>query len=331
VTESLAGLSGRLASLGPRANAWGMTSAGPPEPVLVVLQPARGTLLVTGSEAKSWLNGLVTCDVLQVEPGRAAFGLALNKQGKIQSEVEIVAGAEGLLVGVSPGAAERLVAALDKFLVMEDAELSDVSADYLWADFHGLGAAAQAEAAAKLCAGTASAIRYTSQAAATLVFERDELLELERFVERTPALRRATDADWEALRISQTFGRYGVDFNEADNPHEAALDRRAVSWNKGCYLGQEVVCMQDMRGKLKRRLVALALAESSEAPSVGSPVTAGDSAEAVGELTSVAHSPLTGKLLALARVRSPYFDGKQPLGVAGRQAAFVAQGTPEME
>ncbi|HKO47458.1 MAG TPA: glycine cleavage T C-terminal barrel domain-containing protein [Polyangiaceae bacterium] len=308
-----------------------MTSAGPPEPVLVVLQPGRGTLSVTGSEAKTWLNGLVTCDVLKVEPGCGAFGLVLNKQGKIQSEVEVVAGPEGLLVGISPGVAERLIAALDKFLVMEDAELSDASADYLWADFHGLGAAALAEAAAKLCAGSAANIRFTSEAAATLVFERDELLELERFIERTPALRRGTDADWEALRIAQVFGRFGVDFGEADNPHEAALDRRAVSWNKGCYLGQEVVCMQDMRGKLKRRLVALALDDNADAPPVGSPVTVGDTAEAVGELTSVARSPLTGKVLALARVKSPYFDGKLPLGVAGRQAAFVAQGSPEME
>ena len=308
-----------------------MTSAGPPEPVLVILQPARGTLSVTGSEAKSWLNGLVTCDVLKVEPGSGAFGLVLNKQGKIQSEVEIVASAEGLLVGVSAGVAERLVASLDKFLVMEDAELTDVSADYLWADFHGLGAAALAEAAAKVCAGTASGIRFTADAAATLVFERDELLELERFVERTPTLRRGTDADWEALRISQTLGRFGVDFGEADNPHEAALDRRAVSWSKGCYLGQEVVCMQDMRGQLKRRLVALVLDDSDEAPAVGSPVTVGDSAEAVGELTSVARSPLTGRLLALARVKSPYFDGKLALGVAGRRAAFVAQGAPEIE
>jgi len=309
-----------------------MTSAGPPDPVLVVLQPARGTLSVTGSEAKSWLNGLVTCDVLKVEPGRGAFGLSLNKQGKIQSEVEIVATDEGLLVGVSPGAAERLVASLDRFLVMEDAELQDVSANYLWADFHGLGAIALAEAAAKLCGGSAAGIRYGSEVAATLVFERDELLELERFVERTPTLRRATDSDWEALRISQGLGRFGVDFGDADNPHEAALDRRAVSWSKGCYLGQEVVCMQDMRGKLKRRLVALALEDNAEAPdvSVGTPVTAGDSAEAVGELTSVTRSPVTGKLLVLARVKSPYFEGTVPLGVAGRSAAFIAQSTPEM-
>jgi len=303
---------------------------GPPEPVLVVLQPARGTLAVTGSEAKSWLNGLVSCDVLKVSPGQGAFGLVLNKQGKIQSEVEVVATPRGLLLGVSPGVAAKLTAALDKFLVMEDAELSDVSHTYLWADFHGLGAATLAATVAEVCGGTAAVMNFTAQGGATVVLEREQLLELQRFVERTPALTLASEAEWEAFRISQGLGQFGVDFGEADNPHEAALDRRAVSWNKGCYLGQEVVCMQDMRGKLKRRLVALSLGEAPELPQVGSAVTAASSAEPVGEVTSVVRSPVDGKALALARVKSPFFDGQAPLGVAGQKATFIEQGAPEM-
>ena len=305
-------------------------SEGPPEPVLVVLQPARGTLSVTGSEAKSWLNGLVSCDVLKVAPGSGAFGLVLNKQGKIQSEVEVVESASGLLVGVSPGVAESLVTTLDKFLVMEDAELANASADFMWADFHGLGASALAESAASACSGTAAAMSFTGQGGATLVFEREQLAAFERYVERTPSLRRGSDEDWEAWRIGQAFGRFGVDFGEADNPHEAGLDRRAVSWNKGCYLGQEVVCMQDMRGKLKRRLVALALSDAGELPAVGSPVTAEGEADAIGELTSVVRNPTTGQALALARLKSPYFDGQAALGVAGKPAAFVAQASSEM-
>jgi glycine cleavage system aminomethyltransferase T len=88
--------------------------------------------------------------------------------------------------------------------------------------------------------------------------------------------------------------------------------------------------MQDMRGKLKRRLVALSFDGTADALAVGSPVTTGDGAEAVGELTSVARSPVTGKLLALARLKSPYFEGNTALGVAGAAAAFVAQSPPEM-
>ncbi len=60
-------------------------------------------------------------------------------------------------------------------------------------------------------------------------------------------------------------------------------------------------------------------------------MTAGDAPETVGELTSVARSPSSGKLLALARVKSPYFEGKHALAVAGKRAAFVAQGAPEIE
>ncbi|MEP7053334.1 MAG: hypothetical protein ABJB12_23425, partial [Pseudomonadota bacterium] len=288
---------------------------GPPEPVLVVLQPARGTLAVTGSEAKSWLNGLVSCDVLKVSPGQGAFGLVLNKQGKIQSEVEVVATARGLLLGVSPGVAEKLSAALDKFLVMEDAELSNATDAYAWVDFHGTGAGALATSVAEACGGTAAIINFTSRGGATVVVERGQLLELQRFVERTPALSWASDAEWEAFRISQALGQFGVDFGEADNPHEAALDRRAVSWNKGCYLGQEVVCMQDMRGKLKRRLVALEFGAHADLPPVGSAVTTPDGVEAVGELTSVVRSPVTGGALALARLRSPFFEGQAELGV----------------
>jgi hypothetical protein len=212
---------------------------------------------------------------------------------------------------------------------MEDAELSDVTSAYEWADFHGLGAARLAEAAAKACGGSFAIMNFTAQSGATVVFEREGLLELQGFIARTPALRLGSEADWEAFRIAEAFGRFGVDFGETDNPHEAGLDRRAVSWSKGCYLGQEVVCMQDMRGKLKRRLVALAF-DTADLPQAGSPVTVNDGAEAVGELTSVARSPVTGKAVALARLKSPYFEGKVALGVAGMKAAFVAQSAPEI-
>jgi folate-binding protein YgfZ len=140
----------------------------------------------------------------------------------------------------------------------------------------------------------------------------------------------ASDADWEAFRIQHAFGRFGVDFSENGNPHEAALDRRAVSWSKGCYLGQEVVCMQDMRGKLKRRLVALVV-ETAELPAAGALVTstASGNTETAGEVTSAALSPLTGKAVALARLKAPYFEGKLPLVLAGKSAAFVEQSPPE--
>ena len=88
--------------------------------------------------------------------------------------------------------------------------------------------------------------------------------------------------------------------------------------------------MQDMRGKLKRRLVALAV-ETAELPLAGEPVTstASGNTETVGEVTSAARSPLTGNAVALARVKGPYFEGKLPLSLLGKNAVFVEQSAPE--
>ena len=110
------------------------------------------------------------------------------------------------------------------------------------------------------------------------------------------------------LRVVAGLPLYGVDFGARDNPHEASLDRRAVSWSKGCYLGQEVVCMQDMRGKVKRRLVRL------DGHAVGwqpqSAVHSLDGTE-VGKVTTVAGNR------ALASVVAPWFEPQQELRVLG--------------
>jgi folate-binding protein YgfZ len=91
---------------------------------------------------------------------------------------------------------------------------------------------------------------------------------------------------------------HGVDIDEQRSPHEASLDRRAVSWTKGCYLGQEAVCMQDMRGKVKRRLVSV-LVSSPEVPAAGTPVTTPDGSK-VGETRSAASSGVWGGPVAIA-------------------------------
>src|SRR5690606_24904679 len=63
-----------------------------------------------------------------------------------------------------------------------------------------------------------------------------------------------SDPAWALWRLRHELPWGGIDFDASVRPHEAALERKAVSWSKGCYLGQEVVCMQDMRGKVKKRL-----------------------------------------------------------------------------
>src|SRR5262249_53217436 len=127
---------------------------------------------------------------------------------------------------------------------------------------------------------------------------------------------------WEAHRVQHALALFGQDFGGDDNPHEAGLDRRAISWQKGCYLGQEVVCMQDMRGKLKRRLVVLALGVDVPPPARGAKVAAGGAE--VGEVTSSARGG--SGVWALARLKSPYFEGGAALEVDAHAARVEAAG-----
>src|SRR5688572_7840914 len=90
--------------------------------VLIVDLPLR-TLIVRGPDRVSWLNGLVTCELAKLATGTAAYGLIVAKNGKIQSEVYALLGAEDMQVGVRADKAEELQATLDKHLVMEDVEL----------------------------------------------------------------------------------------------------------------------------------------------------------------------------------------------------------------
>ena len=88
-------------------------------------------------------------------------------------------------------------------------------------------------------------------------------------------------AGWEALRLERNVPRFGVDFDDKMYPQEAALEKAAVSFDKGCYLGQEVVCMLEMRGHVKRKLVSL-IVEGQGLPERGAQVTDAGGA-AIGE------------------------------------------------
>lgn len=118
-----------------------------------------------------------------------------------------------------------------------------------------------------------------------------------------------SDEQWLELRLERLWPQYGVDYDESDRPHEANLDQRAVSWTKGCYLGQEVVCMQQMRGKVKRRAsVFRADALFASPPEEGTALLDGDG-KAVGRVTSASNSRRAGAGLVMAQLEVASEDG----------------------
>jgi len=287
---------------------------------LVVLEGERGVLSVTGSERASWLNAVVTSDAASVGADHAGFGLLLTKQGKIRTDFYLLDAGERLLLAVAAGTTEAVQAELDRMLVMEDVELTDVSNELAVLSLHGPRALELARAETVRSGGTAAALDRTGLGGAVLVVSRKALDPAAGRLESDGA-RLSRGDDWPSVRVPHGVGIFGVDYGPHDNPHEAALERRAIAWNKGCYLGQEAVFMQDARGKVKRRLVVLKATGLTEIPA-GFAIKR-PSGEEVGQVTSASNR--AGELFALGMVLAPYFEPGTELSIGGAEARVVAR------
>jgi tRNA-modifying protein YgfZ len=278
----------------------------------------RGVLAVRGPDRATWLNGVVTPDVASLAPGRGVFGLLLSKQGKIHTDFVLGAETERFLLAVAPGTAELARDELERMLVMEDAEIVNVSDAVTCFSLHGARSFELAQGVVLEQGGSAAELDRTGLGGALVFVEPARADALSRALESAGA-RAAGGADWLALRVERGIGAFGVDYGPADNPHEAGLDRMAIAWNKGCYLGQEAVFMQDARGKLKRRLSLLSV--EGVAPEPGSPVLS-PAGETVGDVTSsVARAG--GGSSVLARVKAPHFEAGAKLSVLGAAAVVL--------
>lgn len=294
------------------------------ESALVVDASARGSLLVTGPDRLRWLEGLLTCAVSELGVGEGTWGLLLSRQGKIRSDAWVV-GAEGrVILGLAPGTAPTLYEGLERMLVMEDAELAEASADLAWIVAHGPRAATLVAAAAADLEGAAAArLDWLGIGGGALIVPRgrfESAMTLLAGLE--PGVVVACAEDLVRLRVEHAWPEFGTDYGSEDNPHQAGLDQRAVSWTKGCYLGQEVVCKADMRGKVRRRL-ALAVLETPVAPAVGAEVRPVAGGESIGTVTSSTVSEVHGCGLALVRVHRVAVEERASVlvdGIPGRLA-----------
>lgn len=247
------------------------------------------TARVVGPDAERWLNGVLTADVVGLPAGVATSSLLLTKQGKLRTLLALLPTSEGIVLGAQGVEAAELVRELDHYLVMEDAEIELVPSA-VWTLSFGL----------PFPVGETSGIYGGAYpllgAGAEVVVDWSGTDRVQRGLEKAGG--EEDEARFEARRLDFGYPLFGVDYSTKDNPHEAGLERTLVSWSKGCYLGQEVVCMQDMRGKVKRRLVRI----SSETPlNRGDKLCTTDGNE-VGEITSSLAK------VGLARVNAPAYE-----------------------
>jgi folate-binding protein YgfZ len=283
---------------------------------IVVPAGELATLVVTGADRRTWLNGLITCDLAPMKDGEATYGLFVTQKGRVLSDAIVLLDGERVLLAVPRAVLGDLRASLEHYLIMEDAELVD--GDFDVALVHGPRAsdvsakmvAAGARGAALDRTGLGGAVVFIARSDAEAVrAARDEGLGVVNGVVGDEAM-------WEAIRLERRVPRFGADFDGTTYPQEAGLEKRAVSFSKGCYLGQEVVCMLEMRGHVKRKLVTLRIA--GDAPAPGAEVKDADG-ETVGAITSVA---VADGVVAMAMVKRAKSESGTALRV-GESAATV--------
>lgn len=259
------------------------------ETVLLVPAPDLAVVAIRGSDRETWLNGLVTCDVKKLGEGSAAYGLAVTQKGRIITDLFVLKRGDTVQLVLPARARDAVVEAFERYLVMEDAEMERDDSLRVWFA-HGPKAA---ELGGHPC-------DRTGLGGAIFVAPAEEKDRLARAAADAGGVV-GDELGWEALRLERGVPAFGVDFDDKTYPQEASLEKRAVSFEKGCYLGQEVVCMLEMRGHVKRKLVPF-VAEDGATLAPGAPVSDEAGAE-VGKISSAGSSPTLGKTVGLAMVK----------------------------
>ncbi len=280
----------------------------------------RGRIRATGEDRKRLLHAMTTNHVEQLAPGQGCYAFFLNANGRILSDVHVLAAEDSLLLDVEPASREFVLGHLDKFIIADDVTLADETADWTTLAVEGPEAAALLEAAeipvpeaefaslpwaGRLVVKTS----FTGQPGYwILVSPLDAPIVREALLAAGAA--ELTFAQADALRIAHGKPRYGVDFSDAHLVQETQL-MHAIHFQKGCYLGQEIVERVRSRGQVHRRLTALRIAgDAPVAPHAK--VMAG--AKEAGEITSAA--PAGDETAALGILRAELLNS--PLTVDGR-------------
>lgn len=257
-------------------------------------------LKVHGEDAREWLNGQLTCDLRDASPGSATYGLILSSKGKLISDVWVLEHPEDgdeqhFSLSLPAHRADAAFERLDRFLVMEDVELS--FGDEALVSVQGKGARVVLSERATKGTPIWPTTRLDTEGAEVWLAapEADALVAA---IGPTPM------SAFEDARVEAGIPALGQDMGDSTLPQEVGL-HGAVSFNKGCYVGQEPVIMLEHRGKPPKRLVRMRV----ESASVGDVVLSGE--RNVGRITSV-HS---SRPLALALIKRKHLE--EPLAVNG--------------
>jgi len=300
----------------------------------------RAKVSLTGSDRVRWLNGMVTNNIRDLAAGQGVYAFLLNPQGHILGDLYAYHQGSSIMVDTDRSQLERILATFDHYIIMDDVEVANLG-DQLTALGIGGPDSRKVLRAAGIeipetrplqifeakCTCECECTKCTAVRGEDLAHESYELWLAPEDVSKTwDALlaQGATAVGSEALEMQRMVSgipHYGVDIRERDLPQETE-QARALNFNKGCYIGQEIVERIRSRGAVHRKFTGF-LIDAAAAVPAGAKITAGE--KEVGEITSAAVVPTGGgaKTLALGYIRREVGTPGHQVLIGGKKAVVV--------
>jgi folate-binding protein YgfZ len=298
---------------------------------------ARGRLLVSGSEAVMFLNGLITNDMKTLVVNTWMPAVFPNVQGRLLAAVRIIHREGGFLIDTENATRDTVVKLLERFTLAGDFRLTDLTQDTALLSIQGAQAA---EIMAAIFGDTLASLGREAVADADWQDKQITIIRathtaedgFDLFVDATQAeaLRDAFikagvqpigNDTLETLRIEAGIARYGIDMDETSVVTETNLDD-AVSFTKGCYIGQEIIARIKYRGHVAKKIAGL-ICEGEVSLESGAKIFSSDDKE-IGRVTSAGFSPRLARTVALGYVKYDYLEPGTSVKVDSSGTKFVA-------
>ncbi len=284
-----------------------------------------GVVELTGPDRVSWLQGMVSNDVARLGAGEGCYAAHLSPQGRMISHMFVLADEDALWLELERDNVASTIEELDKLLIMEEVEIRDRSDEFSLATLFGDGAPSILGTwiGEPLAIPTQYGHRRVGQSRVVcgdlghdLIVPVEEMPGVRNRLLEAGATPREADV-WNRVRIEAGLPAYGVDVDRTTTLPE--LGEKGIDYDKGCYIGQEVVAKIKYIGHVNRRFVGLKL-EHALLPAPRSPVQMAD--KEIGYVTSAVHSARVGSGIALAFVR-------HGAGKPGTEVAVLTEGEPQ--
>ncbi len=276
---------------------------------------SRSRVWITGADRVQFLHSFCTNDIKRLPVGEGCEAFLTNHQGKTVGHVLVRVQADGLVLDTAPQQAAKIIQHLDRFVISDRVEFFDRTAEtgellvagkdarrLLSEVGQGLLPTSPWQHALESIQGVSVVVQKVDYAGEDCYFvttRADDLLAVQQALAAGGAVS-CDAAIVDAARIEAGFPLFGTDITDENLPQEIGRNKQAISFTKGCYLGQETVARIDAMGHVNRLLARVKFA-SADIPASGTELFAAD--KSVGMVTSSCWSPRFGSPLAFALLR----------------------------